>query len=94
MNEDAWRDAAARTLVLRRAARAGRDVDVVLLLLNAGGGDVAFTLPSPRYEWQCALDSAEPAEAERRVDGDTVTLRARSAQVLTARLPFEEPAAA
>ena len=94
MGEDAWRDVAARTLVLRRAARAGRDVDVVLLLLNAGAEDREFRLPPPHYAWQCALDSADPGAPERRVEGDAITLRARSAQVLTARFPSEDPATA
>jgi glycogen operon protein len=90
MTEDAWRDGEARTLALRRAARSGRDIDVLLLLVNAAADDAEFLLPVPAYAWTLVLDSADPALHERALDGDRLGVGARAAVVLSARVPREE----
>ena len=90
MNEESWREPEARTLVLRRAAKHARDVEVVLLLLNAGDSDVQFTLPAPRYAWTQALDSADPSAAEQPIEGEQVGVGAKAAKLLVARFAGEE----
>jgi glycogen operon protein len=93
MTEESWREPEARTLVLRRAARHGRDIEVTLLLLNAGDADVQFTLPPPQQAWTQLLDSADAASGEQAVQGDQLGVAAKAAKLLVARFTAEEPAA-
>ncbi|HEX3895271.1 MAG TPA: glycogen debranching protein GlgX [Rudaea sp.] len=93
MTDATWRDEAIRTLSLRRASRNGNDVDVVLLLLNAGTDDAEFALPPPVYAWSIVLDSADPAARERTVDGEKVGVGAHVAMLLVAKFTAEEPPA-
>jgi isoamylase len=93
MSEESWREPEARTLVLRRAAHHGRDVEVTLLLLNAGDADLQFTLPPPQQTWTQLLDSADPASAEQPVQGDQLGVASKAAKLLVARFTAEDPAA-
>jgi isoamylase len=80
-----WQDAEGRCLALRRAARReDGQVEVSLLLLNAGGEPCRFTLPPPGLPWRLRLDSAEFRAAERDVAGDALEAAAHSALLLSA----------
>jgi isoamylase len=65
--------------VLRRAAA---DVDgsvpIVTCFFNPTADDCVFKLPPPRLPTRLLLDSADPAGAERALDGETVALKGRS----------------
>ena len=89
MSEATWHDENIRTLALRRAARVGNDVEVLLLLMNAGAEDANFTLPQPAYAWSVAADSADPAASDRKVESDTLSIGARAAVLLTTRFTAE-----
>jgi glycogen operon protein len=91
MSDKAWHDGEARTLGLRRAARSGRELDVLLLLLNASAASVEFSLPAPACPWTLAIDSANPGAPEQRVESDRVAVGARAAVLLVARWVPEEP---
>lgn len=87
MSPDAWGEAEARTLTLRRAvASADGSLDVVLILLNADSSAHVFSLPGPSLEWCVVLDTAMP-DADERPHGDgPVAVAAHSVVLLTARL--------
>jgi glycogen operon protein len=88
MTPEAWNEAEARTLALRRASAAEDDgVDITLLLLNADAAGHAFALPKPRLDWTLVLDSYHPETAERPVLDEAVPVGPRSAVLLAARLP-------
>jgi glycogen operon protein len=57
---EAWADAGAQLLALRRAAPKGEAVDVTLLLFNASNQDRAFAFPKPELPWEIELDTSKP----------------------------------
>ncbi|MBR0654630.1 glycogen debranching protein GlgX [Plastoroseomonas arctica] len=83
ISPDAWNDPEARCLALRRMVGG----DIALVLLNAGEGEAVFTLPAPALTWTLCLDSNVPDAEERAVEGDALTLAARSVVILSARRP-------
>ena len=89
MSDATWHDENNHTLALRRAARIGNDVEVLLLLMNAGAEDANFTLPQPGYEWSIAVDSAEPDAPDRKVENGALSVGSRSAVLLTTRFTAE-----
>jgi isoamylase len=76
---DAWNDPQRRSLVLRRAIK-GQDGSVPILtsFFNPEGQDRVFKLPPPRLPTTLLLDSADPVARERGIEGDTLTVKARS----------------
>jgi isoamylase len=91
MTEAKWRDDGLRTLSLRRAAHVSDEIEVLLLLLNAGTRDAEFVLPAPACLWSVILDSADPEAAERKTEGDKVRVGAHAALLMLAKSSFEEP---
>ncbi len=89
MSDGTWHDENNHTLALRRASRTGNDVEVLLLLMNACAEDITFTLPQPAYEWSLAIDSAAPNDVERKIEGNALSVGARSAVLLTTRFTTE-----
>ncbi len=87
MSPQAWDEPEARTLVLRRAVALpdGR-AEVMLVLLNADGGEHDFTLPAPALEWRLLLDSGRPESAEQLLGTATVPLAPHSVVLLVASL--------
>ena len=69
LTSEAWTDASAQLMALRRATRHGNIVDITLLLLNAGHEDREFVFPNSDLAWEIKLDSAAP-DAEPRLAGD------------------------
>jgi glycogen operon protein len=59
---EAWADAAAQMLSLRRAVVNGGHVDMTLLMLNAANEDREFLYPNPELPWVVKLVSALPDE--------------------------------
>jgi isoamylase len=57
---DAWADAAAQMLSLRRAVLTDGTVDLTLLLLNASDQARDFAVPNQDLPWEVVLDSADP----------------------------------
>ncbi len=57
---EAWADAGAQLLALRRAAAKGDAVDITLLLFNASNQDQAFAFPKPELPWEIELDTSKP----------------------------------
>jgi len=79
LSHEAWNNPHERTLVLRRAATADDgSVPILTCLFNPMPDDRTFTLPPPRLPARLLLDSADPAEAEHAIDGETVAVKARS----------------
>ncbi|MCD0505270.1 glycogen debranching protein GlgX [Bordetella petrii] len=93
MDAPAWEDGGRRTLAMRRACADpdAEEVDVTLLLLNAGEAAATFTLPEPKLEWTCELDSAQPTHPARPAEPDQVEVAARSLALLCARSPRSQP---
>ncbi len=89
MSDGTWHDENIRTLALRRAATVGNDVEVLLLLMNAGSEDANFTLPQPAYEWLIEVNSADPAAPDRKVENGSFAVGARAAVLLTTRFTGE-----
>ena len=79
ISAEAWNNPAERTMVLRRAAPApDGSVPILTCLFNPTPEDRAFRLPPPQLRATLLLDSAEPGATERLLEGDTVTVKARS----------------
>jgi len=92
MTVEDWDYTEGRLLVARRAVRrAGGDADITALLINGTGEDHAFTLPAPALPWQILLDSARPDAPAAPLEEPTVTVAARSAQILAATAPALPP---
>jgi isoamylase len=83
LSDEAWNNPHERTLVLRRAAAApDGSVPILTCLFNPMPDDRDFTLPPPRLPIRLLLDSADPAGAERDIDGETVAVKARSVMLV------------
>jgi glycogen operon protein len=82
LNPQAWKDAAAQLLALRRAAIEDEGVDMTLLLLNASHEEREFSIPSPELEWEIELDSTAPDAPPRRCEGASAMVGAHSAVLL------------
>jgi len=79
LSPEAWNNPQERTMVLRRAAAdADGSVPIVTCFFNPTADDCTFKLPPPRLPTRLLLDSADPAGAERGIDGETVAVKARS----------------
>jgi len=86
-----WHNPEGRLLALRRAAKVEGDaVEVTLLLINGDAEDCLFTLPLPAFPWIAMLDSADPDAPGASVQGEAVTVSARSARLLVALIPARE----
>lgn len=88
----AWQDPEGRALVMRRAGP-GQDgeIEVLLIMLNASPGAIAFSTPAPRMQWQVLLDSAHPEAAPHTLPGAAFEVAAHTLAVLCAR-PTHKPA--
>ena len=88
MTVDDWEYAEGRLLVARRAVRrTAGDADITALLINGTGEDHAFTLPAPALPWQVELDTARPDAPAAPLAEPTLTVAARSVQILAATAP-------
>ncbi len=79
LSPEAWNNPQERTMVLRRAAAdTDGSVPILTCLFNPTPEDRTFTLPPPRLPTRLLLDSADPAGAERPLEGETVAVKSRS----------------
>ncbi len=91
MGDAAWEFAEGRVLGLQRARMCDdASVDVSLVLLNGGEGDVDFNLPELPCAWQRVLDSASHRAAPVAVQAPQVRLCAHSVVVLTAGMVADD----
>jgi glycogen operon protein len=91
LSSDAWNDAHAQLLALRRAGGEDDKAEATLLLLNASTEDRAFTLPHPPAQWRLMIDSADPAQTESMITDGPVTVRSRAAVLLVAQFTANQP---
>lgn len=90
MSPDAWEFGEGRVLGLRRAAPAGNGrVDLSLLLLNGGDGDIDFQLPESPCAWESVLDSASQRAAPVAMQAAQVRVCAHALVLLTASMSVE-----
>ena len=82
LDESAWSNAAAQMFSLRRAVRAENDVDLTLAMFNAADEERDFVIPGPDFDWLLVLDSARPAQREKKLTGSKVNVGARSVVLL------------
>ena len=91
LTPEAWNDAEARLLAVRRSCAAPLGAphvaDVSLLLLNATAEDRIFALPAPVLPWRLLIDSGEPEAPEREIGGPSVTVGRHAAAILVAAAP-------
>jgi glycogen operon protein len=87
LTPEAWADAAAHMLSLRRAAVNGNNVDITLLMLNASNQDRAFLYPDPELPWEVKLISAEPAFLGHPAKDGTVMVCAHCTVLLAVSVP-------
>jgi glycogen operon protein len=92
LNEEAWHDAEARLLAVRRACPDDDCAHVSFLLLNATPEDREFTFPEPKLAWRLLIDSANPDVPEHDVEGDAITVGKHAAVILIATAPTLAPA--
>lgn len=84
MSQAAWDYPEGRVLGLRRAVQApDGDIDVSLMLLNAGTEAIEFILPPISAVMQVRLDTSNPADSSREVH-DKITVSAHGLVLLTA----------
>ncbi len=84
---EAWGDASAHTLVMRRAeARDDGDTDLIAVLFNGDSREIEFLLPPPAVEWTRILDSAAPERPEAPLAGPAVRIAAHSVMIAHAKL--------
>jgi isoamylase len=94
LTPEQWSDPEGRSLALRRvSARTPNggghaEVQTTLLLLNATGDDMTFTLPPPEGPWLRLFDSSEPGNAEQRTEGDAVPVPAHALVLMLALDPW------
>jgi isoamylase len=94
MTDETWNSPDARALGVRLNGDAIQEVnergerivgDTLLLILNAGDGTIAFTLPgtAATERWETLLDTADPWQSARRLRaGDRYELQGRSMAVM------------
>jgi len=87
LSQEAWHDAEARALTLRRADADGDGaIDVLALLSNPTAEEIEFTLPKPEASWTTLVDSAEPEVPEHDIEGMRVRVGARALVLAYARI--------
>ncbi|HYG43730.1 MAG TPA: glycogen debranching protein GlgX [Bordetella sp.] len=89
MDANAWEDAGRHVLAMRRACAidGSGQVDVTLMLLNAGDEPTVFKLPPPALAWTLELESANTQGKRRPLEGDTFEVAGHSVALLSARTP-------
>ncbi len=90
LSMEAWSDAVAQLLALRRAAIEGEMVDITLLLLNATHEDREFLLPNPELAWEVKLDSAAPEGEAALAERPGVVVGAHGVKLLAVTIAQEE----
>jgi glycogen operon protein len=88
LTPEAWADAAAHMLSLRRAAVNGNHVDITLLMLNASNEDRAFLYPHSELPWEVKLISAEPDFSGHPAKDGTVMVCAHCTVLLAVSAPL------
>jgi isoamylase len=87
VSDEDWKNAPAGLLAVRRAGKEkDGSVAVLTCLFNPDPEDRAFRIVSPRPV-RLLLDSAEPDAPERDLEGEEITVRARSVVVVRGVLP-------
>ncbi|KJK20035.1 glycogen debranching protein [Burkholderiaceae bacterium 16] len=90
LSPEQWSSPDGRTLAMRRAATGpDGEIQVTLLLLNAGNEDARFHLPEPAQHWQLLLDSSQPETPVAGVDTPVVTVPAHAVALLLAVPPSD-----
>jgi len=94
LTEEAWNNPEARALAVRRATPGSRnDIDVTLLLINAGQDAIDFIFPANHEEfpleilWHQLLDSAKPETPGGPFHDRTVSVAAHSVMLFANRMP-------
>jgi len=94
LTEEAWNNPEARALAVRRATPGSRnDIDVTLLLINAGQDAIDFIFPANHEEfpleilWHQLLDSAKPETPVGPFHDRTVSVAAHSVMLFANRMP-------
>ena len=78
ISPEAWNDPHRRTLALRRAERQDDGIAILTCFFNPEAKDRVFKLPLPRLPTHVLMDSAQPAAPEWKLDGEALTVKARS----------------
>jgi isoamylase len=82
-----WQDPERRAFVMRRAAaNPDGSIEIVALLMNASSSRLDFHLPKPGDAWRLLIDSADPTQNERVLQGQVYHVAERSAVLLAATL--------
>ncbi len=84
---EAWADAAAQLLSVRRAVLNGESADLTLLLFNASDQPRDFTIPNQDLPWEITLDSAHPDRDITALPAGSVPVAAHSLILLAATVP-------
>jgi isoamylase len=84
LTSEAWSNATAQMLSLRRAAVNGNTVDITFLCLNASHEDRDYILPNPMLTWEIKLDTANPDLEPETVTTPAIKVQAHSVVLLTA----------
>ena len=84
ISSESWNNPEKRLFAVRRASRNDGDgrVPILTLFLNPSDSDRVFRLPAPELPTRVLIDSAQPVQPERDLQGNEITVVARSA-VLT-----------
>jgi glycogen operon protein len=89
---ESWNNPEKRLFAVRRASKnEDGTVPVLTLFLNPSDQDRVFRLPTQNVATRLLIDSAEPDKAESDVDGEEITVVARSAVLTKSVLQPTEP---
>ncbi|QAU34493.1 glycogen debranching protein GlgX [Janthinobacterium sp. 17J80-10] len=85
--DDAWHNPEARALAVQRAnvTHTG-ELDIVLMLVNAGHDPISFKFPAGEHTWYFLLDSATDEGTPHAVTENAMVVQAHSLVVLANRI--------
>lgn len=88
LRDEAWHNQEARALAVQRAnvTHTG-ELDIGLMLVNAGHEPVSFTFPPGEHPWYFLLDSASDDGIPHAVTENAMVVQAHSLVVLANRIP-------
>ncbi|MDE1182075.1 glycogen debranching protein GlgX [Paraburkholderia sp.] len=89
---EAWQDPEGRAFTLRRAGTGiDGNIEVLLLMLNASGGALRFTPPSPFQEWRVLIDTVAPDAPPGKLAASDVEVGAHGLVILVAKPESNAP---